>query len=393
MLYNKKQDLSKFPAYLEKKVSRSDFVHDLITLDFSAINVYSGLRMATLVIVVIVFGVITNYAAEASVAMLGTASVLIAEMVYDPSRGSRTRTFLIASLLYASIFAAAILISMTGLLVTLLIGLGLFIISYFKVMSTKVFMILYFAGIVFVIGVATTDASIELAGQMFILVLAGGVWGTLGTWIFPSRRSTKYKKTATIISVQQQQPKLSWRERFKPLRSNLSLHSQYFQFALALALTGAFGLLIAQVFELSEGDWILITIVVLLLPNVGLSNISFTLGKTIHRMIGTIIGAIIAIMIIDNVQNIWLLSLFLFIFTSIYLSIMNMKNYAFTVIFMTVMVLLLVDIPDPTADPTASLERIQNVFIGCALSLLTAFIIWTCSHWKRSSSPLGQKHE
>lgn len=383
------QDLSKFPTYLEKEVSWSDFVHDLITLDYNAIDGYTGLRMATLVIAVIVFGVITNHAAEASVALLGTEAVLIAEMIHDPSRGSRTRTFLIASLLYASIFAAAILISITGLLVTSLIGLGLFIISYFKVVSAKAFMILYFAGIVFVIGVATTDASIELAGQMFLLVFAGGLWGVIGTWIFPSRRTTKQKTANGSV----QQPKLSWRDRFKPLRSNLSLHSQYFQFALALALTGAFGLLIAQIFELSEGDWILITIVVLLLPNVGLSNISFTLGKTIHRMIGTIIGAIIAIIIIDNVQNIWLLSLFLFIFSTIYLSILNMKNYAFTVIFMTVMILLLVDISDPTADPTDSLERIQNVFIGCVLSLLTAFIIWTCSHWKRSSFPLGQKHE
>ncbi|MFI5405414.1 MAG: FUSC family protein [Nitrososphaerales archaeon] len=60
--------------------------------------------------------------------------------------------------------------------------------------------------------------------------------------------------------------------------------------------------------------------------------------------IGTIIGAVIAMILIDNVQNIWLLTLFFFIFASTFISLVKTKNYAFEVIFMTPMILLLFDI-------------------------------------------------
>ena len=73
-------------------------------------------------------------------------------------------------------------------------------------------------------------------------------------------------------------------------------------------------MLIIQLFKLSEGDWVLITVVNILAP--AFSDISLTLRKVIHRIIGYIIGAIIALIIIGNVHDIWLLSLLFFIFTS-----------------------------------------------------------------------------
>ena len=107
-----------------------------------------------------------------------------------------------------------------------------------------------------------------------------------------------------------------------------------------------------------------------------------------RRIIGNIIGAIIAIIIIDSVQNIWLLSLLFFIFTSVYLSFVKITNYAFVVIFMTIMILLFIEISYPTTDTTtSSLERIQNIFIGCVLSLV-ASSIWIAFHRKKSNLPL-----
>src|ERR1044072_1159459 len=131
-------------------------------------------------------------------------------------------------------------------------------------------------------------------------------------------------------------------------------------------------MLIIQLFTLSSGDWILMTEVAILAP--AFSDTSLTLTKVVHRIIGTIIGAIIAMIIIGNVHDISLLGLLYFIFTSAYLSFINIKNYAFVVIFMTVMVLLFIEISYPTLDPNAPLYRIQNIFIGCVLSLVASSI-------------------
>ena len=208
--------------------------------------------------------------------------------------------------------------------------------------------------------------------------------------IFLGRKTSKQQRTVTAYPFQEQhQPKLTWQDKFRPLTSNLSVHSEHFQYAIVFAITGAGGMLITQWFELSEGEWVLITVVVLLLP--AYSKISLTFELLVQRIIGTIIGAVIAMIIIDNVQNIWLLTLFFFFFASAFISFIKTKNFAFVVIFMTPMILLLFDISDPTADPTTSLYRIETVFIGCVLSLLAC--IWITFWRKKSNLPLGHKRE
>ena len=288
------------------------------------------------------------------------------------SKGSRTRVLLTVSILYASIFSIGVVISIRDNLVIPLLALGLFIISYFTVYPRALTISDVCQHLVFVIAIAISGCYPTLAGQDFLLFFAGGLWAIVGGMIFPARKTSKQQGTVTADPFQEQhQPKLTWQDKFRPLTSNLSIHSQHFQYAIVFAITGAVGMLITQWFELSEGDWVLITVVVLLLP--AYSEISFTFKKLVHRIIGTTIGAVIAMIIIDNVQNIWLLSLFFFFFASAFTSFMKIKNYAFVWIFMTIVILLLFDITDPTADPTASLERIQNTFIGCVLLYLHAF--------------------
>ena len=119
-------------------------------------------------------------------------------------------------------------------------------------------------------------------------------------------------------------------------------------------------MLIIQLFKLSEGDWVLITVVNILAP--AFSDISLTLNKVVHRIIGTIIGAIIALIIIDSVHNIWLLSLLFFIFSFAYLSFIKIKNYAFLVIFMTAMILLFVEIAFPTYRHASSFRKDREHF-------------------------------
>ena len=206
-----------------------------------------------------------------------------------------------------------------------------------------------------------------------------------------ARKTSKQQRTVTADPIQEQhQPKLTWQDRFRPLTSNLSIHSHHLQYAIVFAITGAVGMLIIQWFKLLDGDWVLITIVNILAP--AFSAISLTLNKVVHRIIGTIIGSIIALIIIESFHNIWLLSLFFFIFTFAFLSFIKIKNYAFFVIFMTPMILLLVEIAFPTTDVQAPLHRIQNIFIGCVLSIV-ASSIWIAFRRKESNLPLERKGE
>ena len=148
-----------------------------------------------------------------------------------------------------------------------------------------------------------------------------------------------------------------------------------------------------QWFKLLDGDWVLISVVNILAPAFSLTlNKVLEIQRVVHRIIGTIIGSIIALIIIDSVHNIWLLSLLFFIFSFAFISFVKIKNYAFVVIFMTPMILLLVEIAFPTTDVKAPLYRIENIFIGCVLSLV-ASSIWIAFRRKKSNLPLERKGE
>ena len=54
----------------------SNFFHDLVTVDFHQTDIKTGVRVATLLIIVTVLGLITGHAAEAAFVWLGAAYVL-----------------------------------------------------------------------------------------------------------------------------------------------------------------------------------------------------------------------------------------------------------------------------------------------------------------------------
>jgi uncharacterized membrane protein YccC len=185
---------------------------------------------------------------------------------------------------------------------------------------------------------------------------------------------------------------VTWRDRITPLTDSLSIHSQNFQYALVVAITAAIGMTISRWFELHEGIWIVVTINVVLNRNYHEISTSWTVWKVVHRIIGTIIGAVIALIIIDNIQDIWLLSFLLFIFMTTYLIFIRIKNYAFTVIFMTTFILLFIDIGYQSTSTLTPLERIENIFIGSILCLI-ASILWRSSSRRKPSPLLHNKTE
>ena len=151
----------------------SQFLHDLRTVDFEHADIYAGVRIAIYLAPLLILALFAKH--ESSLVILGAVYVLGIDEIRG-AVGQRTRTLLSVSVLYASIFAIGMLISMGNYLVLPLLALGLFLISYFRIFS-KGFMLLKFAGLWFVIGVATHDASLTLTGQAFLLVLHRWIMG------------------------------------------------------------------------------------------------------------------------------------------------------------------------------------------------------------------------
>ena len=61
----------------------SNFFHDLVTVDFHQTDINTGVRVATLLIIVTVLGLITGHAAASSFVWLGAAYVLAIDQVLD----------------------------------------------------------------------------------------------------------------------------------------------------------------------------------------------------------------------------------------------------------------------------------------------------------------------
>lgn len=377
-----------------------NFIRDLVTVDFSVLtraDIYTGLRLSILLLVVLVLGLITNHVSESALAMLGTAYVLAVELIRTAvlkDTTHTTRVMLSVSLLYASIYAIGVVISSSEYFATLILAIGLFIVSYSYVYP-KARLYGYLASLVFVASLGLTGSgsvTLTMAVPSFLLIFVGGLWAIVGSKIFPLRIAKGQEGSVTESSVQKQdnETKVSWRDRIEPLTENLSIHSENLQYALVLATTAAIGMLISQWFEVGEGIWIVITINAVLNRNYSDVSTSWTVWKVVHRIVGTAIGAVIALIIINNIHDIWGLSFLLSIFVIVYLIFIRIKNYAFTVIFMTTFILLLIDIINQGASSLAPIERILNIFIGGILCLI-ASLIWRYSSHRRPGPLLRDK--
>jgi hypothetical protein len=295
------------------------------------------------------------------------------------------RTLILASIITASVFTIGSIIgTIPGYLAVPLFALGLFIISYIGIYPNANNIVLI-SSVVFSIGVALPGINkIVSPAELFWLVLAGGLWAVLGAAIIPIIRHVSKKSQSKAIIIEEEEPAANPpaveyssllgpinRRVFNPLVSNMSLKSGHFQFVLAFAVICAIGLLIAQGLGLIRGYWVLITICILLLR----SDISLTFSFTAMRIIGTIVGAEIGMLIIANVvHNIWLLSFILFVFASTFFAVRNV-NYALATLFLTPFVLVLFNILIPGQTMLAHV-RIFDTLIGAGLSLLGIFIIW-----------------
>ena len=209
--------------------------------------------------------------------------------------------------------------------------------------------------------------------ERFLSVIAGGLWGILGGIIaIPHSISKQKPEATTYVSVQSSPLQVTHGKWFEPLSSNLSLRSETLRFAITFAVTGAIGLLIAVDLGLQKQYWVLITVCIILLR----SSISKTIfSYTTMRIIGTIVGAVIASIITVYVDIPGILLSFVFPFATMHLAVSKVNDILATLLLTTFMLVLLnILSPGQTLLPQI---RILDTIIGAGLALAGVFVRWS----------------
>ena len=154
---------------------------------------------------------------------------------------------------------------------------------------------------------------------------------------------------------------------------NLSLSSGSFKHALRVSLVCVIGFTIARLFALGHHSyWVLLTIIVILKPGFSLSK-----QRNYQRLIGTIAGGAIGILILTLVKNTDVQFIFFIVFMLGTYSFTRL-NYVVSVIFMTPYVLILFKFLG-VGHLNLAEERIIDTAIGSSIAFIatyTIFPIW-----------------
>lgn len=156
---------------------------------------------------------------------------------------------------------------------------------------------------------------------------------------------------------------------FRILKENLSFSSTIFRHSLRLTLSIAAGFIIGFIFPLQNVYWILLTIVVIMRPGYGLTK-----QRSYQRIIGTVVGGIIAfafLSVVDNTIVIGTLTIVCmllgFAFTTI--------NYSIGATFVTIYVVFVYGMLTP--DITHVIQyRIIDTVVGAAIAFFANYFLW-----------------
>lgn len=157
--------------------------------------------------------------------------------------------------------------------------------------------------------------------------------------------------------------------RFKTLVEHLNFESATFRYALRLTAAMLLGLIIGKFINLQNEYWILLTIVVIMRPGYGLTK-----QRSKHRIIGTILGGILGILLLIFVDNIHILSI-ITIISMLFGYWLSASDYRIGVTFVTLYVILIYGILNAEAE-SAFIYRLLDTSIGAGIAFLATHFFW-----------------
>ncbi|MGJ5642278.1 FUSC family membrane protein [Formosa sp. S-31] len=176
-----------------------------------------------------------------------------------------------------------------------------------------------------------------------------------------SKLSLKSKEAAQFITQEEYSPSI--------IIQNLSFNSPIFRHSLRLTVAIILAFALGKLFDIKNAYWIILTLIVIMRPNYGLTK-----ERTINRIIGTIIGAVIAIAIIMITKNVVVYSV-LAALSLLFAFALIQENYRIGALFITLHIIFLYALLYPDSLSVVKF-RVIDTFIGAALALLTTYFLW-----------------
>lgn len=172
--------------------------------------------------------------------------------------------------------------------------------------------------------------------------------------------------------------------RLSILKENFNFSSTHFRYALRMTLTMLSGYIFGQIFSVQNEYWILLTIVVIMRPGYGLTK-----QRTKQRILGTVIGGIIAFSILYFIKSTYAL-VAIAIVTMILGYWLSYAYYRIGVTFVTIYVVLIYGIMKPDVE-SLLLYRVIDTLIGAMFAFTASHLLWPSweflnikSHLKKS---------
>lgn len=184
--------------------------------------------------------------------------------------------------------------------------------------------------------------------------------------IIAIRRAMANVKEASKVSLKRQDASqfLTLHEyRFNVLVQNLNFDSTLFRHSLRLSIAMLFAYSLGIVFEIQNAYWILLTVIVIMRPSYGLTK-----ERSKDRIIGTIIGAVIAIGIVLLTQN-KILYAILSLVTLVFAFALIQQNYKSAAALITISIVFVYSFINPKA-----LEVIQYRVIDTCIGAIIAVV-------------------
>lgn len=328
----------------------------------------SGIRTSLATVLPLIIGQITGFPAVGL--FIGLSGLYLS---VSDKEGSTVYTLTAGLLLNAAaMFAGTVLGNDVWLSISLLF-LVAFIGGMMAAFGEIAGQIGYVTTLVFAVALGQA-ATREAANERFFAFLAGGAFSlilTLILWFFNRRTSSASDETEAQKNIEietKEDPVGGLWKQFTP-------RSIIFRHALRLAVAATIAIAVYKFFRLEHGYWLIITVLVIVKP-----IFADTRTRALERILGSVAGGILAVVIAALIQNIVVLDILLVLFSTLAFSHVR-TNYGFYALFLTPFVVLMIDTVIP-GDWKIALVRILDTLIGGAIALIVSYLLRPKSAFK-----------
>ena len=176
-----------------------------------------------------------------------------------------------------------------------------------------------------------------------------------------SKVSLKRQNTSQFLTLQEY--------RLNVITQNLSFNSTLFRHALRLTVAILFAFVLGTVLDIRNTYWILLTLIVIMRPNYGLTK-----ERSKDRIIGTLIGAAVAIGIVLLTQNVIIYSVLAIISLTLSFALIQ-QNYKSAAALITINIVFVYSLINPDAFQVIQ-YRVIDTLIGASIAVIANYTLW-----------------